>query len=437
MISDTIRNILTQETINHLAMILPLLLQLVGIVFAVLVDMYISKKHKKIMLVIAFLALSLIAQNYVENLLVAGEPRLLLRTLVAIYGYSVRPVIIVLFLYIVRPGRRMIPAWILAFVNVAVHLTALFSHICFWIDEGNHYQGGALSHFCLYTSLALLVAFVCLTIMEYGHIRKREMFIPLFNVLLIIGAIVLDGNVGINAQPVTFLTDVIVSDCVFLYIWLNMQFVREHEKEMKVGQRVQIMLSQIKPHFLYNALGAIEELCDSDPHMAKMATATFSRYLRGNMGSISEVSSIQFEKELSHTRFYLELEQIRFENALQVEYDLFCTDFMIPTLTLEPLVENAVRHGVRGNDDGMGTVTITTREFSDRFEVSVTDDGPGFDTENTPDDGQLHIGLQNVRERLMRVCGGTLKIESSIGHGTTATIVLPKKRSGIEYERNV
>ena len=423
-----------QETIYQLAMLIPLLLQIMGMVFAVLGDSYISKSHKRVLLIIASLELSLIVQNYVENILAVGETRVLIRTLVSIYGYSVRPAILVLFLRVINPERKAVPEWILVGVNAAVYLTALFSHICFHIDGFNHYQGGVLSNFCLYISLALLCNLMYLTIREYGHIRKREMLIPLFNVMLIVGSIILDGRVGKNQQPVAFLTDAIVSACVFYYIWLHLQFVRDHERELKDGQRVQIMLSQIKPHFLYNALGAIEELCESNPQMAKTATVTFSRYLRGNMTSIGATDSIPFEKELSHTKLYLELEQIRFEDALRVEYDISCMDFTIPTLTLEPLVENAVRHGIRGNEDGRGTVTISAREFQDRFEVSVQDDGPGFDPERMPDDGHPHVGLTNVRERLMQVCGGTLQIESYVGCGTTATIVLPKKRSDIEYE---
>ncbi len=423
---------LSQESIYQLTMFIPLFLQLIGMVFAVSIDSYISKTHKRVLLLIALLVLSLIAQNYVENLLaenllVAGETRVFVRTLVSICGYSVRPVIIVLFLYIVSPGRNFVPAWVLVGVNAAVHISSLFSHICFWIDDGNHWQGGPLNDFCRYTSVILLCAFLYLTIREYSHVREWEKLIPLFNVLVIIVGVMLDNCVGYKQQPVTFLTVTIVSSSVFSYIWLHLQFVREHEKELRDGQRVQIMLSQIKPHFLYNTLGAIEELCESDPQMAKAATVTFSHYLRGNMNSISTVGFIPFEKELSHTKFYLELEQIRFEDALQVEYDISCMDFTIPTLTLEPLVENAVRHGIRENADGRGTVTISTREFSDRFEISVIDDGPGFDPERLPKNGHPHVGLTNVRERLLQVCGGTLRIESSAMHGTTATIVLPKK----------
>lgn len=435
MIEGALSGLLTQEVSDHLAMLIPLLLQLAGLTFAVLVDSYISRKHRKVMMFIVLLVISLIVQNYVENMIAAGRPMQLTRTILAIYGYTIRPVILVLFLYIVSPDRHYTAAWVLAGINAVVHLTALFSGICFRIDGNNHYQAGPLSGFCLYTSLILLGCFLYLTFREYGHVRRRERLIPVFNVLIIIVAIILDGNVGYNEQMVTFLTEAIVSSCVFFYIWIHIQFVREHEKALKDGQRLQLMLSQIKPHFLYNSLGAIEELCDSNPKAAREATAVFARYLRGNMNSISEEGSIPFEKELSHTRFYLELEQIRFEDALRVDYYVPCTDFLIPTLTLEPLVENAVRHGVRKNADGRGTVTIRTREYADHYEVSVMDDGPGFDPETKPDENCSHVGLQNVRERLMQVCGGTLQITSFPGKGTTAAIILPKREGDRTDER--
>ena len=119
---------------------------------------------------------------------------------------------------------------------------------------------------------------------------------------------------------------------------------------------------------------------------------------------------------------------MRFEDALRVRYDIACTDFRIPTLTLQPLAENAVRHGVRGSKKAAGTVTIATREYGDRYEVTITDDGLGFDPDAPPaNDGRSHVGIPNVRERLRRVCGGELRIESVPGQGTTATIFLHKE----------
>ena len=360
-----------QRGIDHLTMLLPLLLQLFGLILAVYMDPYISRRHERIILILAVLVLCLIGQNLAEYLLAAGEPKPFIRTVVSICGYCLRPVI-------------------------------------------------------------LLGYFIYLVILGYRRLRGWEVIIPIGNVGLILGALVLDNNVGYLEQPVTFLTVAIVSSCVFFYIWLHLQFVRDHEKELKDSQRVQIMLSQIKPHFLYNTLGAIEELCDSDPQTAKEATVMFSRYLRGNMSSLSEAAVIPFEKELSHTRLYLELEQLRFEDALQVSYDVTCSDFYLPTLTLEPLVENAVRHGVRKNRDGRGRVTIATRDCGDHIEVTVTDDGPGFKAEAVQEEVESHIGLVNVRDRLAQVCNGSLRIESNPGKGTRATILLPKNEQGMK-----
>ena len=213
---------------------------------------------------------------------------------------------------------------------------------------------------------------------------------------------------------------------MFNYIWLD-QSERYYQQVQENKQlRVDIMLSQIQPHFLYNTLGAIQSLCKTDPAAAEKAVAKFSKFLRGNMDSLSKDRTISFDQELEHTKLYLELEQLRYEDALQVRYELGCTAFRIPTLTLQPLAENAVRHGVRGKLSGRGYVAISTQEFEDRYEITVSDDGPGFDPEQEIRDGRSHVGLANVRERLQRVVGGSLRIESAPGAGTKAVIVIPK-----------
>ena len=414
----------------EIMVLIPLLLQMIGLTFAILIDPYIRRDHRRIMLIIVALIFSLIAQNYFGYLLDKDGTMLFRRTLVGIYGYSIRPIILLLFFYIVGSKQKYWPFWILIALNAAIHLTAVFSGICFRIEPDNHFHRGPLGYSCHVVSGILLAYLVYLTIREYSRVHKSETWIPACNALLIIASVVQDSVVDYRIYPVSFLTIAVVNSNLFYYIWLHLQFVRKHERAMMAEQRIQIMLSQIKPHFLYNSLGAIEELCDSDPRMAKKATVKFSQYLRGNMDSISAEGTIPFKKELAHTKLYLELEQFRFEDALQVRYDITCTAFSIPTLTLEPLVENAVRHGVRGKETGMGVVTVSTRERPDCYEISVSDDGPGFDPASVPSDGMSHIGIRNVRDRLRRVCGGTLEIESAIGEGTTATIRLPKRQEG-------
>ena len=406
--------------------VLPALVLLALLWIIVGVDRYIRPDLKRTMRIIIAVLLSLVAQNYLEYRLAAGEPRWLARTLLAIYGYAARPAILALFLKVIEPQKRLGWAWALVGVNVAVNATALFSHICFWIDGKNHYQGGPLSGMCLWVSLILMACWFWMMARMFQPQKRKETWVPVLALGLILAALALDGNVGALDQPISYLTIAAVIGCLACYIWLHLQFVREHEQALMAGQRVQLMLSQIKPHFLHNSLAVIAELCDSDPQLAKAATVKFSKYLRGNMNSIDAARAIPFEKELSHTRLYLEIEQLRFEDALTVRYEIACTDFSIPALTVEPRVENAVRHGVRENPDGRGTVTIRTRQLPDAYEVSVVDDGPGFDPDHVQDDDRPHVGIENVRQRLRQVCGGTLDIRSTPGEGTTATIWLPR-----------
>lgn len=417
---------MTMDIITLALLFAPLLL-LLGLGFVAAIDPYIRREQRHVVLVIVALSLTLITQNLLENSFFVNRSNLALKNLLSAYGYSVRPVILILFLCIVQPDGKRRLHWATAGINAALYFTSPFTGLCFEIRESDYaFLRGPLWLFCFVFSAILLIELLTRTILFYRGTGKRERLIPVSVVLMIIVSVALDVNVGMESQPISFLTIAIVVGCVFYYIWLHMQFVREHEATMLLGQRVQLSLSQIKPHFLYNSLNVIEDLCDEDPRLAKEAINMFSLYLRGNMASIDIRGPIPFRQELEHTKTYIGIEKLRFEDTLEVCYDIACTDFHIPALTVEPLVENAVKHGVRANKDGRGTVIVATRELPDRFEVVITDDGPGFDPSRLPGDGETHVGIANVRQRLAQVCGGSLEIRSVPGRGTTATIILPK-----------
>jgi len=159
----------------------------------------------------------------------------------------------------------------------------------------------------------------------------------------------------------------------------------------------------------------------------------FAEYLRGNLDSLLHNELITFDKELRQVENYLKIEKKRFEEKLNIVYDIKVSNFMLPVLTLQPFVEIAVRHGVTKTEDG-GTVTISTKETINDFIVNVTDDsnlrfGAGFDTNVNE---RIHTGIEKVRNRLLAMCQGTLDIQSKPGHGTTAIIKIPKKE--IIYE---
>ena len=135
---------------------------------------------------------------------------------------------------------------------------------------------------------------------------------------------------------------------------------------------------------------------------------------------------ISFEKELSFVKNYLDIEKVRFDDELQITFDTPVTNFKLPVLTVQPIIENAVKHGT-SKKEGVSTLSISTRETETCYEIVICDTGIGFDANNPSQDDHKHIGILNVRQRLEHFCQGSLTIESTIGEGTTATIIIPKK----------
>ena len=203
----------------------------------------------------------------------------------------------------------------------------------------------------------------------------------------------------------------------------------ENEKQLAKAEkqlyesRISVMLSQIQPHFLYNSLNAIRGLCRKDPEQAREAIGSFAEYLRGNMDSLNKREPIPFIRELSHIENYLKLEKFRFGDELKVNYDIKEKNFFIPALSVQPLVENAVKHGICEKENG-GTLTLKTYRDGEYIVIEVRDDGVGFDAEKliSEDKERSHIGIQNTRERLKQMIGASLTIESLPGKGTVAKI---------------
>ncbi len=195
------------------------------------------------------------------------------------------------------------------------------------------------------------------------------------------------------------------------------------KKKLIEWQRSALMLSQINPHFIYNTLSTIAAMCDVSPSQAKHLTIDFSRYLRHNLSSVTNESNIPFEEELNHVECYLKIEKARFRERLNVIYSINCKDFEIPPLSVQPIVENAVKHGITKQSAG-GTIKISTFEEEGHYVIEIIDDGVGFDVENT----EMHVGIQNVRSRIMSMCKGELTIKSTKGVGTRVTIEIPRKK---------
>ena len=281
-----------------------------------------------------------------------------------------------------------------------------------------------------------------LLIMHKMFLSKRELITLLSYIVLPLVAIIVEIYFLRGVMLISFsITLVIFIYYASIQSELSSQIKKKElelkNKELELTEgKISIMLSQIQPHFLHNALTAIAQLCDDDPGKAKKATMDFSVYLRNNMESLNHKGLINVDKEISHVKGYLDLEEAIYGddpggNKLNVIYRIEAGGFQLPPLTIQPIAENAVKHGV-GQKEGGGTVTLSVCETDDEFQVKITDDGVGYDVDCPYDDGREHIGIVNVRRRIKEQCGGTLEISSEIGRGTTAVIRIPKNPHGFE-----
>lgn len=200
--------------------------------------------------------------------------------------------------------------------------------------------------------------------------------------------------------------------------------IAEQNREL-TETRIATMMSQIKPHFIYNTLGSIEQLCELDPAMAEKMVHNFAKYLRGNFGELDNKRPIRMSQEITHCKYYVSIEQVRFPD-IKIIFDIQIDDFQIPALSVQPLIENAIKHGLMKLPKG-GSVWISSYETEDTYCVKVEDNGVGFDTSALLKD-RKQIGLRNIQGRLQAMCNGTLTVKSSYGMGTRVLIQIPKKR---------
>ena len=214
-----------------------------------------------------------------------------------------------------------------------------------------------------------------------------------------------------------------------LLMYGNFYVERGHELSSKSAelqeQNVTMLLSQIQPYFLYTSLKSIGRI-EGNPPETKEALKEFGRYLKGNLNTITQTAPIPFVKEMEHVQTYVGLEKMRFKEKLRIEYNIHSSDFDIPALTLQMLVENAIKHGITIKEEG-GTVNILTFDDANDHVIIVSDNGVGFDTSVPPaDETRSHVGIINIRQRLKEMLNGTLEIDSEIGKGTIATVRIPK-----------
>lgn len=318
--------------------------------------------------------------------------------------------------------RRLLIAKVLSAITILTLFLNIAIPYIYSFDEQNRYyrKGG------WYINAVLqLIAVILLITVVYEE--RNEMESGLFWILQIdflmpfvatIFQIFIYGFSIINIAIGT--TQLVLFMIVFRYQEMKIQ-----ERDVQLSEyNAKLMLTQVKPHFMLNTLSTIQYLCKHDSEAAYETISDFSVYLRNNMEFAQTKDLIPFEKELSHIEKYVAIEQKRFGDRIKILYDIKEKDFELPPLSVQPLVENAIKHGISKKRGG-GTVELSTWRGVDYVHIIIRDDGVGFDVDKPLSSERVHIGLSIVKDRLKRMCGGNVEITSEENKGTICEITIP------------
>lgn len=325
-------------------------------------------------------------------------------------------------------------------------ISAKYTHWYYIIDEQNVYQRQPYYNIALVLIAVLFVLVVLQIIVCAKRLLVKQIVSLLLYILIpftmVILQVVFKPGIGLTniGMAISLIIIFIVNNVRITFmeselnkkvlqqnmVLLNQNKVIAEKKEEIENLQLNMVITQMQPHFVFNVLNIIYYLCAKDTKLAQTAIDNFSSYLRTNIDSLVSDELAPFSKELEHVKNYLDLEKLRFDDELEIEYDIGPTDFYLPMLVVQPLAENAVKHGIAKSSRG-GKLIIRTVEDYDNYYIYVIDNGVGFDTKKKPaDDGRSHIGVENVRVRIEKRVNGKLEIFSTKGKGTTAVITIPK-----------
>ncbi len=291
----------------------------------------------------------------------------------------------------------------------------VFTGSFFTVNQAGVYVRGGIVYDIITAPIMGIWAIIFLAVL-FGKAPKEDRF----NLVLYVSIPITVGLIHLFFYGISLLYTSVL--CVLVLLYTDIQAKHEHELE---NARTALLLGQINPHFIQNCLAAIQYLCLTEPEKASDMIVQLSGYLRSTFTLMDKQECIPFRKEMELVRFYVTIQQTRFPDMIDYTEDLQEEGFDVPPLIIEPLVENAIRHGIRGRQ-APGALSITTRERMGRYEIIIRDNGVGFDTNQIP---ETSVGLRNISKRLGIMSHGSFHIQSVPGMGTQATVTIPKSAS--------
>lgn len=297
----------------------------------------------------------------------------------------------------------------------------------FLLSYGTH----AAPYFALAAFLIALLPVIPVVLSKKLRFSLAAVYAGLLFFMVGIFSFELIGRLGLVVYGTEYLFSVAIMAVIAFFAALGFwriaanvrEAMRAHELEQALTEaRRQALMAQIKPHFVFNSLAAIQAMYRVGIEEGDEAMERFARHLRLGIDSDGS-ATVPFEQELKNVMNYFELENMRTGGALTLLLDINETEFSVPVLSIQPLIENAIRHGETQSREN-GYILLYSGSEGDRVIVKVTDNGKGFDPQKTP----LGVGLENVRERFFGLLDADMVITSEIGKGTEIVISIPKER---------
>jgi len=307
-------------------------------------------------------------------------------------------------------------------VEIALLVISQFTGLYYTIDTNFEYHRAPFFWLPVVLMFALLIVDLVLLILFRERLNSRQQLA--FAISLLLPFFGRGAQVAFSGMHFSLTASILAVFILFYELIASDAEQHLQRKQQNLEMQADLLTSQIRPHFMFNSLNAIHYLIGEDPYKAQRAVNDFSDYLRANVDAFNSQKTIPFWKERAHVESYLRLEKLASPDSLEYVFECPVQDFLLPSMCVQPLVENAVQHGTRRGGE-LCSVKISTRDDDDSIAVCVEDDGVGFDAETLSADDS-HVGIGNVRKRVELISKGTLEIESVSGKGTVATIRLPK-----------
>lgn len=403
-----------------------LMMTLVGLVVSAILPVLEQWIKRFFIILFAILSLTLVA--LIGDLSVFDNPNLAAAERAALFFeclfislLSVMPTV-----YLLHSGEKKWRSSPLLYIILALWsaffimlLITQFTTVFYYVTPNNRFFRGPW-----FPALLIPVVLICLVSLA-AVIRKRKLLSRKMYVALLIYLIPLSAGMVLHMFVDAFeIVDLslFLSTVVMFSVILSEQIDQYRRQQREIArQQANILLLQMRPHFIYNSLTSIYYLCEQNPKKAQQVIMDFTTYLRKNFSAVSNEATIAFPEELAHTKAYLAVEKAQHDDLLFIDYDTPHTLFRLPPLTLQPIVENAIKHGLDPDGEPLH-ISIQTCKTASGAKIIVENNGIGFDPNNQ---SKTYSALTNIKQRLAMMCNGTITISPRKEGGTIVTVKIP------------